>query len=137
MWDGIQVPYFSACCRFRWLESTLDSEPDADIDQVLEELLDNAERWRAPLLSQLLTDLINEHGIRPAPTPASLYGLTNREVEVLAFLKLGATNREIARDLFISEKTAGVHVSSIIRKMDVANRGQAASRANAEFGDLQ
>ncbi len=104
---------------------------------MLDELLESAESWQAHLLSQLLKDLIDEHSIRPAPTPASLYGLTNREVEVLAFLTRGATNRQIAQDLFISEKTAGVHVSSIIRKMDVANRGQAAAKSNAELRQLQ
>jgi DNA-binding NarL/FixJ family response regulator len=58
------------------------------------------------------------------PLPA---GLTDRELQVLDLLEQGRTNREIAAALFISEKTASVHVSNILRKLGVANRGQAAA----------
>lgn len=53
-------------------------------------------------------------------------GLTRREVEVLGQLVIGRTDREIAEALFISKKTVSVHVSSILRKLDVANRSEAA-----------
>jgi pentatricopeptide repeat protein len=53
-------------------------------------------------------------------------GLTAREIEVLAQLALGRTDRQIADELFISKKTASVHVSNILRKLDVANRIDAA-----------
>jgi DNA-binding CsgD family transcriptional regulator/tetratricopeptide (TPR) repeat protein len=64
-------------------------------------------------------------GGRPAGA-ASDIGLTPREQEVLAALVAGRTNGEIARTLFISVKTASVHVSNILRKLDVPNREQAA-----------
>ncbi len=54
------------------------------------------------------------------------YGLTGREWEVLAGLVAGRTNRELADVMFISTKTASVHVSNILRKLDVANRQEAA-----------
>jgi DNA-binding NarL/FixJ family response regulator len=50
---------------------------------------------------------------------------------VLELLAQGATNRAIARTLFISEKTAALHVSSILAKFGVANRGQAAAIARS------
>jgi DNA-binding CsgD family transcriptional regulator len=53
-------------------------------------------------------------------------GLTPRELEVLAGLAAGQTNREIADSLFISVKTASVHVSNILRKLDVSGREEAA-----------
>ena len=56
--------------------------------------------------------------------------LTPREREVLAHLAEGATNRQIAAALFISEKTASVHVSNILGKLGVRNRGEAAARAH-------
>jgi DNA-binding CsgD family transcriptional regulator len=55
--------------------------------------------------------------------------LTAREREVLALLTTGATNRMIARSLFISERTASVHVSNILTKLGVANRTEAARLA--------
>ncbi|HSH32107.1 MAG TPA: LuxR C-terminal-related transcriptional regulator, partial [Actinomycetota bacterium] len=52
-----------------------------------------------------------------------------REREVLALLVEGHTNRRIAEELFISESTAGVHVSNILGKLGVATRTEAATVA--------
>jgi DNA-binding NarL/FixJ family response regulator len=49
---------------------------------------------------------------------------------VLRLLALGATNRQIADALFISIRTAGVHVSHILSKLDAANRAEAAAIAH-------
>jgi DNA-binding NarL/FixJ family response regulator len=56
-------------------------------------------------------------------------GLTEREFEVLRLVAAGRSNREIAAELFISAKTASVHVSNILAKLGVASRGEAAARA--------
>jgi two-component system response regulator DegU len=53
-------------------------------------------------------------------------GLTQREIEVLNLIARGMLNKEIARDLYISEKTVKNHVSNIFKKLDVADRTQAA-----------
>ena len=55
--------------------------------------------------------------------------LTSRETEVLRLLAEGATNARIAERLFISPKTASVHVSNILAKLDVPNRATAGARA--------
>jgi DNA-binding CsgD family transcriptional regulator len=66
----------------------------------------------------------------PRPVdPLARYGLTAREVEVLALVAAGASNREIGERLFISDKTASVHVRNILRKLDVKTRTQAAAVA--------
>ena len=57
-------------------------------------------------------------------------GLTSREVEVLAELATGKSNRDIAAALFISEKTVATHVSSILRKLQVSSRGAANAYAH-------
>ena len=57
-------------------------------------------------------------------------GITAREREVLVLLAQGATNREIASSLVITEKTASVHVSHILAKLDARNRGEAAAIAH-------
>jgi DNA-binding NarL/FixJ family response regulator len=55
--------------------------------------------------------------------------LTPRERQVLELVARGATNREIGAQLFMAEKTASVHVSRILGKLDVHSRTQAASVA--------
>jgi DNA-binding NarL/FixJ family response regulator len=73
--------------------------------------------------------------VQPAPEAESephlmSLGLTAREAEVLALVGEGLTNRQIAERLFISPKTAGLHVSNILGKLRVANRTQAAEVAH-------
>jgi ATP/maltotriose-dependent transcriptional regulator MalT len=57
-------------------------------------------------------------------------GLTARELEVLRLVAAGRSNREIAGELFISAKTASVHVSNILGKLGVTSRGEAAATAH-------
>jgi DNA-binding NarL/FixJ family response regulator len=64
-----------------------------------------------------------------APDAASAAGLTPREREVLTLVAAGRTNRQVAEQLFISESTAGVHVSNILGKLGVATRTEAAREA--------
>jgi DNA-binding NarL/FixJ family response regulator len=62
------------------------------------------------------------------PTKQS-HGLTARELEVLQLLATGKTNKEIAANLFISERTVDRHVSNIFMKLDVASRSAATAFA--------
>ena len=64
--------------------------------------------------------------VRPASPGAGLDALTSREREVLAELTHGRSNREIARALSIAEKTVKAHVSSVLAKLGVQDRTQAA-----------
>ena len=65
----------------------------------------------------------------PATSVSDDHGLTAREREVLALLVEGHTNKRIADRLFISESTAGVHVSNILGKLGVTSRTEAATVA--------
>ncbi|CAM5496417.1 AAA family ATPase [Streptomyces tanashiensis] len=71
---------------------------------------------------------------KQAPSPAEpgddSFGLTPREQDVLRLVAAGRTNRQIAEELFISPKTASVHVSNILAKLGVAGRGEAAALAH-------
>ncbi|WP_217162339.1 LuxR family transcriptional regulator [Streptomyces sp. AC512_CC834] len=62
--------------------------------------------------------------------PADALGLTGRERDVLRLVSDGRTNRQIAEELFISPKTASVHVSNILAKLGVSGRGEAAAVAH-------
>ncbi|WSF37127.1 LuxR C-terminal-related transcriptional regulator [Streptomyces sp. NBC_01351] len=56
--------------------------------------------------------------------------MTSRERDVLRLVAAGSTNRKIAEELFISPKTASVHVSNILAKLGVTGRGEAAALAH-------
>ena len=72
-----------------------------------------------------------ESAVDGAPsTPGPLDALTAREHDVLGLIVEGRTNREIAAALFISEKTASVHVSHILAKLGVRSRVQAVAVAH-------
>jgi DNA-binding NarL/FixJ family response regulator len=60
---------------------------------------------------------------------AEALGLTPREAEVLALVAVGRTNRQIGQELYVSDKTASVHVSNILRKLGVSTRVDAAAVA--------
>jgi DNA-binding NarL/FixJ family response regulator len=66
--------------------------------------------------------------IREAAPPAA-GGLTSREVEVLRLVAAGKTNRAIADDLFLSERTIDRHVSNIFTKLGVSSRAAATAFA--------
>ena len=71
-----------------------------------------------------------ESSMAQAQSVSASLGLTEREAEVLALLAAGRTNRQIGQELFITPKTASVHVSRILAKLGVAGRGEAAAVAH-------
>jgi DNA-binding NarL/FixJ family response regulator len=66
----------------------------------------------------------------PAPAPVSTsHGLSAREVEVLRLVAAGKTNKVIARELFLSERTVDRHLSNIFHKLEVGSRAAVAAWA--------
>ena len=133
-WVALSMPYRAAYCRYRWAEDALVVGLDrAGVELAIRELLDLLTRLGAGPLRDQVRALARRARIDIGDRyPSNRYGLTDREREVLTQVASGRTNRQIAEELFISEKTASVHVSNILRKLAAANRGEAAATAVKE-----
>jgi DNA-binding NarL/FixJ family response regulator len=97
-----------------------------------------AARLRAAPLAAALDDLARRARLDVGPGRSTrsdigaVAALTDRELEVLGLLARGLSNREIGTELFITPKTASVHVSNILAKLGAASRTEAAAIAHRE-----
>lgn len=142
--EPLERPYDLARVRHRLAESLLISGADEDDRARATELLRLAGAAADHLGARPLADAVALLAQRarlalgrvPEPSapasadPAEALGLTSRERDVLRLVAAGRSNRQIAEELFISPKTASVHVSNILAKLDVSGRGEAAALAH-------
>ena len=139
-------PTLAAYCRWRQAEALIAAGASRAAASVpLREAHAVATRIGADPLLHVLKLLAERARLDPTPQdaapaeasqrPQELLGLTPREAEVLALVARGLTNREIAAALVISAKTASVHVSHILRKLDAPNRLEAAAIAHRIASD--
>jgi DNA-binding CsgD family transcriptional regulator/tetratricopeptide (TPR) repeat protein len=139
-WEALQRPPMVAYCRWRQAEALVAAgAPAADAALPARAAHAIAQRLGARPLEQALQQLAQRARLELAPPsrPADhgsglgeLLGLTPREAEVLGLVARGYTNRQIAEQLVISVKTASVHVSHILAKLDARNRVEAAAIAH-------
>ena len=140
IWNGIGFPYAAAYARYRGGEATL--AVGGARDEAAAELRrshDAATTLGARPLAVAIERLARRARFdlaRSGPGDGSAAGdgargpvLTPREAEVLALVAEGLTNRQIGERLFISEKTASVHVSRLLAKLGAGTRGEAAAVA--------
>jgi DNA-binding NarL/FixJ family response regulator len=104
---------------------------DSPIDDVVEAVRAAARgiAWLSPRAAEALLGRIRRDYVEPGGTPEPEPDLSPREVEVLQLIARGLDNSEIAAELSISPRTAKNHVSSILSKLEVPNRIQAATYA--------
>lgn len=131
--NSLPVPqYLLPYVGYRLGRSLLDHD-HLDRNQV-RAVLDTAASQAAALGAGLLQQWIGELAARVGGSgrrdPLAL--LTPREQEVLALIADGRSNAEIGTELFISAKTASVHVSNILAKLGVTSRGAAAAWAHRQ-----
>lgn len=142
LWRGQGAPHQLAYASFRLAEALVHTRgPRAHAQNALSEALTLSESLgAAPLEAQirrvarrtrlhLTTEAQVAPSTPPGPADATPFDLTNRELDVLRLLAAGLTNREISARLYISQHTAGVHVSHILAKLQVPNRAMAAAVA--------
>jgi DNA-binding CsgD family transcriptional regulator/tetratricopeptide (TPR) repeat protein len=130
-WRKAGRPYREAYARLREAEAASRARRWDQVTRALAACENLARRLQAlPLLAQAkdLSRRVRLSGrvVRPSE-PDALLDLTGREMDVLAHLVTGDSNRQIARALFISDRTVAVHVSRILDKLGVRNRTEAAT----------
>jgi DNA-binding NarL/FixJ family response regulator len=140
-WERLGRPYRVAYASFRQAEALMAGDGDRDAAaQALRRAAAITARLGARPLHAEVKALAQRARLRLDPdatppatapaTPTEHLGLTPREVEVLALVAAGRSNRQIAEALFISPKTASVHVSNILAKLGVHTRVEAAAVAH-------
>jgi len=131
-WDTLGRPYQLARALLRAAAAEAVAGRRDQAEPMLRRAADIAHRLGAAPLTRKIDDLARRSRIAldPAASAVPRLGLTPREEEVLRLVAEGRSNREIADALFISTKTASVHVSNILAKLGVSGRGEAAATAH-------
>jgi DNA-binding CsgD family transcriptional regulator len=132
--DALAIPAVGAYARWRQAEAALAlGQRHAAVQPLRAAAATAAALGARPVLDEIgalarrgRIDL----GAAPDPAAADDLDLTARERDVLRLIAAGRTNREIGAELFISPKTASVHVSRILRKLHVRGRVEAAAVAH-------
>jgi DNA-binding CsgD family transcriptional regulator len=147
MWEKVLAEfgpgyvYETARTQWRLAEALVEAGRRDEAIPVWRAARDTASRLRAAPLGAALDDLARRARLDPGAAnglgrasagPGPLAALTEREREVLRLIAKGKSNRDIGTALFISPKTASVHVSNILGKLGAASRTEAAAIAYRE-----
>jgi len=99
--------------------------------QVIQSVLEGA-AWFDPAISDIVLKAASKGDDVDNSKPLKNYGLTSRESQILKLITEGYSNNEIANELFVSINTTKAHVASILQKLEVDDRLQAALKALKE-----
>ncbi len=126
-WEAVGQPYQTALALTHAARIAMAERAGREATARLRRAAPLAQRLGAAPLAAQIADLTRRAG---TDGDADNPGLTGRELEVLRLVAAGQSNREIAAALVISPKTASVHVSNILGKLDAATRTEAAVKAH-------
>ncbi|WP_274385136.1 LuxR family transcriptional regulator [Streptosporangium sp. KLBMP 9127] len=130
-WRDLGQPYPLAEALLHSTRAALATQHRSTAAELITEAASIAEGLGAAPLHREIQQLATRARITTNPTrPGNPAGLTTREMEVLELVVAGLSNRKIGEHLFISAKTAGVHVSNILAKLTVTTRLEAAAWAH-------
>jgi DNA-binding CsgD family transcriptional regulator len=125
LWEEFGCPYEHATAL-----------ADSDSEGPLRTALEIVERLGALPMAAIIRRKLRANGVRDIPrgaqerTRQNPCGMTNRQLRVLGLLVEGRRNADIARRLFVAEKTVDHHVSAVLAKLGVRSRGEAVAAAN-------
>jgi ATP/maltotriose-dependent transcriptional regulator MalT len=142
-WDTLERPFPVAYARWREAEALMAARDRDGATRAATDALAIARRLGSAWLAEEVESLAARarlHLGEETPRAASAgrddvedpFGLTARERDVLTLVAAGATNREIGEQLHMAEKTASVHVSRILAKLNVRSRTEAAAVAHRQ-----
>lgn len=136
-WDALGCVHPAAVARLREADAVLRTRGNRDrAARAARRALATAEELGAAPLADEIRLLAQRGRLdlaappaepEPAADPVGALGISARERQVLGLLAVGQTNRQIADALYISDKTASVHVTHLLRKLGVASRVEAAA----------
>ena len=101
------------------------------LTEVVQSVLDGAS-WFDPSIAHIVLEAASKFQQEEKVKPEKDYGLTSRETQILKLITEGYSNNEIANQLFVSINTTKAHVASILQKLEVDDRLQAALKALKE-----
>jgi DNA-binding CsgD family transcriptional regulator len=119
----------AARARFELARALEADQPEVAVGEARTALAE-FERFGAPRDADAAAELLRRHGVKGRTGPKDAGLLTRREQEVLHLVSEGLSNAEIAARLHLSTKTVGHHVSSVLAKLGVKSRGEAAAWAS-------
>ena len=143
-WDDLHRPYAAAYARWREAEALMADRDREGASRAASAALAAARRLGSVWLAEEVESLAARARLQlgesaeaadaaaAPPESDDPFGLTARERDVLTLVAAGATNREIGEQLHMAEKTASVHVSRILAKLNVRSRTEAAAVAHRQ-----
>ncbi len=135
-WTALAQPYDAAQARWREAEARLGQADREGATKTARDALEAARAIGATWLQSEIEGFAARARLRGEEEPPAAegdddpFGLTPRERQVLELVAGGRTNREIGQTLYMAEKTASVHVSRILAKLEVRTRTEAAAVAH-------
>jgi two-component system NarL family response regulator len=137
-WPGVRVIMLTSFDHSRYVKAALaegadgymlkDASPE-DLDQAIRVAMAGGGNVLSARAMRALFEEDGHAGGDDGDAPKRPDNLTRREIDILTLLAEGRSNREISRQLFLSEKTVKAHLAAVFRKLGVTNRTQAAMAA--------
>jgi DNA-binding NarL/FixJ family response regulator len=128
--------YVTAALKNGAIGYLLKDTPSEDLAEAIRAAHKGYTQISPGILPKLLSQVVSPSSPPSPSLPVGLAALTPREREVLKLVAQGASNREIAQALYISEGTVKNHVTNILNRLDLRDRTQAAILANAFLDQL-
>ncbi|MDF5711724.1 MAG: response regulator transcription factor [Nostoc sp. S4] len=122
--------YVSAALQSGAMGYLLKDTPSEELAVAIRAVYKGYTQLGPGIVKKLLTQFSKPVPTQSPPVPSALTELTPREKEVLRLIATGASNREIAQELYISEGTVKNHVTNILNRLNLRDRTQAAIIAN-------